>query len=178
MKIAISGQMCSGKSTLANIIKDMDNEYEIFSFGKKIKEIAVDLFDMNKNDKDRTLIINIANKMKEIDNNIWIKYIIKQINKNISKKCIIDDLRFQNELDKLMEDDEWIFIRLNIDDNKRIERIKKLYPNNFKDHIKNFNDISENCNLKFPTRNTIFINSDKSLNELKQDIKYIINKKL
>ena len=34
MKIAIIGKMCSGKTTSANLIKQMDNRYEIFSFGK------------------------------------------------------------------------------------------------------------------------------------------------
>ena len=37
MKIAIHGKMCYGKTTLANIIKEFDNSYEILSFGKKLK---------------------------------------------------------------------------------------------------------------------------------------------
>ena len=36
MKIAIYGPMCSGKSTVANIIKEYDSRYDIYSFGKKI----------------------------------------------------------------------------------------------------------------------------------------------
>ena len=35
MKIAIYGQMCSGKTTVVNIIKQLNPEYEIYSFGKK-----------------------------------------------------------------------------------------------------------------------------------------------
>ena len=37
MKLAIYGPMCSGKTTVAEIIKEIDPRYEIFSFGKKIK---------------------------------------------------------------------------------------------------------------------------------------------
>ena len=37
MKIAITGKMCYGKTTLANIIKEIDDEYIIHSFGKKSK---------------------------------------------------------------------------------------------------------------------------------------------
>ena len=37
-----------GKTTVStNIIKELHPEYEIFSFGQKIKDIAKDLFDMN-----------------------------------------------------------------------------------------------------------------------------------
>ena len=79
MKIAISGPMGSGKSTIANMIKSDNDKYIIYSFGGKIKEIAYDLFDMNKNIKDRSLLINIADNMRMIDQDIWAKYIVKQI---------------------------------------------------------------------------------------------------
>ena len=38
--------MCSGKSTIANMIQQLDNEYDTYSYGQKIKDIAVDLFNM------------------------------------------------------------------------------------------------------------------------------------
>ena len=40
MKIAISGPMCSGKSTLANMICSLNDDYKIYSFGQKIKDAA------------------------------------------------------------------------------------------------------------------------------------------
>jgi cytidylate kinase len=42
MKIAIYGTMCSGKTTIAKIIKEYNPNYEIYSFGKNIKEIAIE----------------------------------------------------------------------------------------------------------------------------------------
>ena len=36
MKIAIYGPMCSGKTTVARIIQEIDERYEIYSFGTKI----------------------------------------------------------------------------------------------------------------------------------------------
>ena len=95
MKIAISGKMCSGKSTIAKLIKEYDNRYEIYSFGKKVKLIANELFGMDLEDKDRTLLIQIASKLREIDINVWANYIINQTKDK--EYCIIDDLRFQNE---------------------------------------------------------------------------------
>ena len=53
MKIAISGKMCSGKSTISKIIQEYDNRYEIFSFGKKIKILANELFGMDISQKNR-----------------------------------------------------------------------------------------------------------------------------
>ena len=96
MKIAISGPMCSGKSTIAKFICEENSDYKIYSFGQKIKDIAQELFGMEKDKKDRSLLINIANKMKEINQNVWINYIIKEC---LDKEnCLIDDLRFENEL--------------------------------------------------------------------------------
>ena len=48
MKIAIYGPMCSGKTTVANIIKNENNKYKIYSFGGRIKELAIELFNMEK----------------------------------------------------------------------------------------------------------------------------------
>ena len=161
MKIAIHGPMCSGKSTIAKIIQDYDNEYNIYSFGGKIKELAKDLFEMNG--KDRTLLISIADKMREIDEDIWAKYIIKQTKND--NKCIIDDLRFQNELNYLSD---WTIISLTTPENIRIERIKKLYINH-EDHIKNMKHISETDKLLLPEK-THYIDTNINYDILKSKI--------
>ena len=169
MKIAISGQMCSGKTTIAKCICEINPEYNIHSFGGKIKELARDLFNMDKT-KDRSLLINIANKMKDIDPDVWIKYILKECSHE--KNCVIDDLRFANELEYLKNDpnDLWYFIVLQIPKEVRINRIKELYPNNFEDHLKNMNDISERGLIDFPIERTLYI-----ANDAKENIKEKIN---
>ena len=174
MKIAISGPMCSGKTTIANMLKNQLIDADIYSFGKKVKDVAYDLFNMDKDVKDRTLLINIADKMREIDEDIWAKYIINKISDK--NNCIIDDLRFQNELNILENDNDWIYIVLNIDNKVRLDRLKKLYPNNYSDHIKNMNHLSEQCNLNFYNKNKVlYLNSDDSLDNIKYNIKYFIN---
>ena len=175
MKFAITGPMCSGKSTIANLLKTLNKELEIYSFGKKIKDIAHELFNMDGNLKDRTLLINIADKMRDIDPDIWAKYIIKQTNKK--EHCIIDDLRFQNELDLLEEDGEWIYIIININVVTRLNRLKQLYPDNYNDHIKNMNHLSEKGELQFKnTSKLLYIDSNDSLENIKYNIEYFINK--
>tara|TARA_B110000967_G_scaffold182400_1_gene200287 strand:+ start:152 stop:685 length:534 start_codon:yes stop_codon:yes gene_type:complete len=175
MKFAITGPMCSGKSTIANLLKTLNKELEIYSFGKKIKDIAHELFNMDENLKDRSLLINIADKMRDIDPDIWAKYIIKQTTKK--EHCIIDDLRFQNELDLLEEDGEWIYIILNINVVTRLNRLKQLYPDNYNDHIKNMNHLSEKGELQFKnTSKLLYIDSNDSLENIKYNIEYFINK--
>ena len=162
MKIAIYGPMCSGKTTVANILQETDKRYSIYSFGQKIKDIAKELFQMEG--KDRSLLINIADKMREIDEDVWAKYIIRQTDKN--DYCNNDDLRFQNELKYLTD---LKIISLTTPKEARIQRLKKLYPDNFKDHIKNMDHISENDTLELPV-DTIYINTDINMKELKEDL--------
>jgi hypothetical protein len=111
--------------------------------------------------KNRSLLINIADKMREIDQDDWVKYTIQKT-KDI-ENCIIDDLRFQNELNYL---DDWKIICLTTSLKARKERIKELYPDNYKDHYKNMNHLSETDTLKFPT-NTIYISNDVPKDSLK-----------
>ena len=78
--------------------------------------------------------------MKEIDPDIWIKYLLSDIGDK--DNIIIDDLRFENEINYLKEHG-FTIIRLNIPDNIRIERIKNTYPNTYEEHIKGMNHNSE-----------------------------------
>tara|TARA_B100000900_G_C20583580_1_gene718586 strand:- start:1216 stop:1725 length:510 start_codon:yes stop_codon:yes gene_type:complete len=167
MKIAICGKMCSGKTSLAKYIQKSESRFKILSYGQKVKDISTELFNMTK--KDRTLIINVASKMREINPDVWSNYILKQ-SKEL-EYCIIDDLRFQNELDGLMNDEcDWIFIKLNISKEIQEKRIKLLYPDNYQDHIKNNKHLSEQLNLDFKDKKVIHIDSHNEL-----DYKDILN---
>tara|TARA_B100000700_G_C14448787_1_gene580624 strand:+ start:58 stop:579 length:522 start_codon:yes stop_codon:yes gene_type:complete len=166
MKIAISGKMCSGKSTISKIIQEYDNRYEIFSFGKKIKILANELFGIDVNIKNRSLLIEIASKMREIDINVWANYIINQTKDK--EYCIIDDLRFQNELE-LLEKNGWKIIQLNINEDLQLDRIKNLYKEDYKDHIKNKNHLSEKNKLKFKVE-PLVIDSSNNLDTIKKII--------
>ena len=94
-KIAVTGKMCSGKTTLCNYLCQIEPRFQIFSFGKKVKEVATDLFQMDPLVKDRSLLTNLATKMREIDPDVWVNYVIRQC-KDVDY-CLGDDLRYQNE---------------------------------------------------------------------------------
>ena len=136
IKIAICGKMCSGKTYLSNKIAKHYSLKKI-SIGDKVKEIAIELFNMSY--KDRKLLQKIGTNMRLINKDVWINYIIKKNTNNI----IIDDLRYINEA-KLLKKNNWLIIRLNISSEKQIKRLKLTYPKTYKNHINNLNHESEN----------------------------------
>lgn len=164
MKIAIHGPMCSGKTTISDIIIQHDSSYKTYSFGGKVKDVARDLFNMEG--KDRSLLISVASKMREIDPDVWAKYVLKKIQEDKNENCIIDDLRFQNEANFLSD---WIFISLTTPESVRKERIRNIYPDNYEDHIKNMNHISETGKIILPG-NIIYIDTSIPMEELKEKI--------
>ena len=169
MKIAITGKMCSGKSTLAKKIVERDGRYKIFSFGKKVKEVAQDLFNMEE--KDRSLLVSLGTKMREINPDVWTNYILRQT-EGVSH-CIIDELRYQNEYEALSRAGFHI-IQLIIDETNQKERIIKNYPNNYQDHLKNCTHSSEKNTFEWlPQDDPIKIDTHK--NDINEIIEIINN---
>jgi len=140
LKIAVTGKMCSGKTTLCNYLCQIEPRFQIFSFGKKVKQVATDLFQMDPLVKDRSLLINLGTKMREIDSNVWVNYVIHQC-KDV-EYCLVDDLRYQNEYEALIKNGFQI-IQLQVSDELQEQRIKEIYPDNYEDHFKNRNHLSE-----------------------------------
>ncbi len=140
MKIGICGRMCSGKSTLANKIIDYKKKSDIIiqkdSFAAKIYELAYDIFGMKH--KNRQLLQQIGTKFREIDDKVWINYIINKHVNNI----IIDDVRYQNEINAL-KDAGYILIKLSISRELQVRRLKELYKDDFDTHYKNIDHVSE-----------------------------------
>lgn len=122
MKIAFSGKICSGKTTCAERVCATNPGFVKLSFASKLKELAVELFDMKN--KNRYLLQTLGSKLKEIDQEVWIKYTMKECRKHTH--IVIDDVRFPNEYRKLKENG-FTIIRLNIDKELQVKRIKKLY---------------------------------------------------
>lgn len=171
MKIAITGKMCSGKSSLAQIITETDSRFVIYSFGQKVKDVAKDIFNMKE--KDRTLLTSIGTKMREIDYDVWVNYVINQTKDKTH--CIIDDLRYQNEYEALHKNGYKI-IQLIVDPKVQEERIKKVYPNNFQDHLNNREHISEKNEFNWLSKDNVLIiksEEDKIFEITKKIISFI-----
>ena len=95
-------------------------------------------------DKDRILLQDLALKMKEIDQNVFVNYLIKNMNKH--DNIIIDDLRFKNELLELKKHN-FIIIRLNVKPDLQMNRYLKLYN---RSNLNRLNHISEKEQDRFP----------------------------
>ena len=171
MKIAITGKMCSGKTTLSNYICSIEPRFKIFSFGKKVKEVASDLFKMDPNFKDRSLLTLVGQKMREINSEVWINYVIDQTMDQ--EFCLIDDLRYQNEYDVLVKNGFKI-IQMNISPIIQEERIRELYPDNYKDHLLNRNHLSELNEFTGPGPDLI-IDSESDETYIRSAVENLIN---
>lgn len=171
MKIALIGKMCSGKSTIAKIIMEHDPQYQRYSFGQKVKDVATELFNMVG--KDRALLIEFANKMRDIDSEVWVNQVLKQ--SKDKEFCVIDDIRYQNELDALIEGN-WIIIKLNISKDLQRTRIIETYPETYKEHLEYVDHFSETLDYKFkPGYPHMTIDVDSlSKEDLKQQIIYFM----
>lgn len=145
MKIAIAGKMGSGKSYVASQIMNRFPGFYKTSFAKKIKEIAQDLFQMRE--KDRTLLITIAETMKQIDSEVWIRQVTGEVEEKSS--VILDDLRFHNEYRKLKEEG-WFIVLVRESNDVRMKRLEKLYPETITSHISSMNSHTENEVSEYP----------------------------
>ena len=138
LKIAISGKMCSGKSFCSKLIKQRYPQFQLFSFAEKLKSVTHDLFwdqfelvggkenTISQLHKNRSLYVDVGQRMRDIDPDIWTKYVLKET-RGVNF-AIIDDLRFKNEMNAL-KSDGWKLIRLNINREQQIRRLQSTYIN-------------------------------------------------
>lgn len=145
MKIAICGKMGSGKSTLAKKLETYDNYY-VASFASRVKELAFELFDIVK--KDRECLIHLATSLREIDKDVWIKALFKNIPDNYDN-IVIDDLRLENEYEFLKKNN-WYIVKLEINKEERNNRLFEKYKEDTYNHIKCSDSITENEVCSYP----------------------------
>lgn len=170
MKIALTGKICSGKSFVSNML--VKEGFSRVGFGDGVKKYCNELFDMKQ--KNRKLLQDFAQSLKEIDKNVWINYLDKYIRTlPINSNIVVDDLRFPNELNYLKKNG-FIIIKLDVNYELQIERIKKTYPNDYLLHINRLNDISESYINDFEYDYLFEINSESESNII-NSIKNIIN---
>ena len=96
MIICLIGKQRAGKDTTADYLVAKYGFTKV-SLAGKVKEIARDLFGMEE--KQRGLLIDIGMKMREIDPDVWVKYVIRTIREQGLKDVVIPDVRFLNEVD-------------------------------------------------------------------------------
>ena len=149
-RIAICGLMASGKPYLADALNDKLG-YTKFSLATGVKDLGRDVFLMEG--KDRKLLQQIGMKMREIDVDVWINLLMRKVvvaqqdlkdmfGSHLEMRVVVDDCRFVNEVITFKEAGYKI-IRIHIDDDHQIRRLKQTYGKNADQHINNRKDDSE-----------------------------------
>jgi len=128
--VAFIGKFASGKTFFSDMLKQKLEEKGIkayrVSIAQKIKDLAKDLFDMQT--KDRRLLQLLGAKMREIDQDVWIKYLILNVKRNNLQPFIIDDVRFVNEYNLIKQSfPNFKVFKLVTDEEQRMNIYEKLY---------------------------------------------------
>lgn len=90
----------SGKSTIASYLVEKHG-FVVYNFADRIYELAEELFGMKV--KDRSILIGIGEKMREIDKMVWIKETIKRIESDGHQRVVVADTRKLLEYAYLIE---------------------------------------------------------------------------
>ncbi|MFW9930486.1 MAG: AAA family ATPase [Candidatus Thorarchaeota archaeon] len=117
--IGITGQMGSGKTTIAKLILSLAGNFELFSIGQKIKNIVFELDLPYK----REILQETGDFFRIFDPLVWVKYLINHIEKQNASHVIIDDIRYKEEC-VFLKKRGFIIIRVVSKDQNRRERIK------------------------------------------------------
>lgn len=90
----------SGKSTIAQYLCDKHG-FVMYNFADRIYELAEELFGMKV--KDRSMLIALGEKMREIDKLVWIKETMNRIDRDGHDRVVIADTRKLIEYSYLWE---------------------------------------------------------------------------
>ncbi|MDH7506545.1 MAG: AAA family ATPase [Candidatus Thermoplasmatota archaeon] len=125
-RIALCGYMGSGKTTVAQILKEKYN-FKIYSFAQKLKEILKELYGVSKEDsRFRDIAQNFADGTLKIDPYTWVRFLCSRIDMEKPWRCVVDDLRFMREAEALKQRG-FIIVRLKCG----LSTLKKRNPSGF-----------------------------------------------
>lgn len=120
IRIAISGKMRSGKDTVAGHLVTKHG-FVRMSFADKLKKVAEDLFGVEENVKNRALLQTLGRRMCQVDEAVWLKYVIDRI--PLYRSVVIPDLRFPNEFYAL-KGLGFGLVRIGIDAKTQLKRLR------------------------------------------------------
>lgn len=124
LKLVFIGKMRSGKSTIASLFAKYHGLHKM-SFGHRLKEYAHEIFEPEGDVKSRELYQGFGQKMREIDSDVWVKQVEKDIRENEFKGIVIDDLRQPNEY-KWARENGFTLIKVVTSDEVRKGRMELL----------------------------------------------------
>lgn len=130
-RVAFAGPMCSGKTTLANVLVE-DFGYHRVNFAGLLKKTVKKLYGVvNKNDEGRQLLQEFADDLKKWDPNLFTTHLLIDIEERILQDnyetFVVDDLRFKHEYEALKKNG-FTIVGVACREDERMKRIFSLYP--------------------------------------------------
>lgn len=134
MKIALFGKMRSGKNTVADILTE-EYEFNQFAFGDGIGCIIQEYFpEAWAGGKPREHYQHIGQQLRVLDEDVWVKYLLNDVDAYIHLKAVFDnednvnivvtDGRQLNEAVRLKEEG-FVIVKVTTPEEIRLERMKK-----------------------------------------------------
>lgn len=126
IRIALSGKMTSGKSLVARHLVEK-YQFAEYAFADKLKDIAKDIFRIKYEQKDergRLVLQQLGQHMREIDPNVWVRYILKHLPS--VGNLVVSDVRYPNEYQTL-KDLGFIMVRMYVDRKSQEAMVNKVY---------------------------------------------------
>ena len=121
MRIMLLGKAGAGKSTTAEYLVKKYS-FERYALSDKLKEIARELFPHHG--KNRTFYQDLGTKMREIDPEVWIRYLHRKIEDEAFPDVVVEDIRYRNEFE-FFAGQGFVPVRLNCNYETRLARLKK-----------------------------------------------------
>lgn len=133
-RIAVSGKMASGKTTLVNRLIENEPRFVKVSFAEPIYKLAREYFGMV--DKDRNLLIHIGESFRAKDSEVWIRAFLRRVDALEAQGnfVIVDDLRMLSEHTALRKAG-FKLVRLNVSRPEQVRRLQDKYPTTFETHM-------------------------------------------
>ncbi len=112
---------------------------------------------------------------------VWIETLLQQVaeQEGFNKHFIVDDIRYENEVDKLKEKG-WYIVKLDIDEDLQLDRLKATYPDDWEVHAEARSHASESQVNNIPLEKFDFVikasNDDSPLMQLDNFVNEIYQK--
>lgn len=171
LRIGISGKMASGKTTLSERLQlyfnsNINSDQSLtatLSLAGPVKEVAKRYFLMPDDYKDRALLQQIGQQFRAIRPTVWVDLLASKaqtLEEEGLIECVVcDDIRFPNEVE-MLQAEGWFIIRLEVNDEDRLKRIKRVYGSDWENHWDNRHEISETALDDFTGFDMVLDNPD------------------
>lgn len=157
----ISGKASAGKNTVADIIKEKENDKTIIiAYASYLKEYAKNIlnWDGSEDSKPRTFLQELGDLVKEIDPMFLVNRIIEDIEvyKHFYNNIIISDARFAFEIENIKDKYSTCVIRVNGKDSMLTETEKMHNTETSLDDYNDYDYVINNNDTIDSLRNNVY----------------------